>query len=105
MKVVGGMEIGRVPTGQQQLREGGQAGRRTHPCVRGGARDSRRVGRVQALKCGICCHRVFLFRCKLGWRLTQLSPSTCLAASPSFHGTLHAETHKPGNALPLLIPR
>lgn len=69
----------------------GKVGRGTHLCVRGGECDSRHAGRVQALKCGLCCHRVFLFRCKPGWQLTQLSPSTCLVESPSFHDTLHTQ--------------
>lgn len=33
-----------MPTGQQWLGEGGQGGRRTHPCVHGGACDSRQAG-------------------------------------------------------------
>lgn len=70
---------------QQQL---AKVGRRIRPCVHGDVCDSRRAGRVRARKSRICCQRVFLFWCKPGWQLTQLSPSTCLVTSLSFHSSL-----------------
>lgn len=75
----GAMGMGHVPTGQQWLWGGGQAGGLIPVCVR----MCVTAGRVQAQKCGICCHRVFLSQHKLGWQLTQLSPSTCLVQSHS----------------------
>lgn len=79
-----GMEMGHVPMGQW---EGGQAAGLIPACTR----MCVTAGRVQAQKCGICCHRVFLFQCKLVWQLTQLSPSTCLFQSLSFHSTLYTQ--------------
>lgn len=79
------MEMGCVPRGQQQL---AKVGRRICPCVHGDVCDSRRAGRVQAQKSRICCQRIFLFWCKPGWQLTQLSPSTCLVTSLSLYSSL-----------------
>lgn len=56
-----------------------------------GWHDSRHAGSAPAEKCGIRCHRVFLFQHKLEWQLTQLSPSTCRVESPSSHSALNTQ--------------